>query len=225
MTDPKTPWGGSTLHFFSLTPEHILDAVEAAGYRCTGRCLALNSMENRVYEVEIELPEHHKIRSPSERFVIVKFYRPGRWSRPQIQDEHDFLFNLKEADIPVVSPVLGDNGSSIFEDVRLKLLYAIFPKIGGRSPDELDESQCERVGRLLARMHAVGALRAAKNRIRISPETYGINNLNWLHASGLIPASYSDRYRRAAEKICEISAPWFQDSDVIRIHGDITDCP
>jgi Ser/Thr protein kinase RdoA (MazF antagonist) len=220
VSDSNTPWGGSTLHFFSLTPEHILDAVESVGYQCTGRCLALNSMENRVYEVEIELPEHHKILSPSERFVIVKFYRPGRWSRPQIQDEHDFLFNLTEADIPVVSPIVDSEGNSIFEDVKLKLFYAIFPKIGGRSPDELDESQCERVGRLLARMHSTGSLRTAKNRIHLSPETYGINNLSWLHTSGLIPLNYLERYRRAVEKICEISSPWFKDCDAIRIHGD-----
>ena len=220
MTETKTPWGGSTLHFFSLTPEHILDAVETAGYRCTGRCLALNSMENRVYEVEIELPENHKVRSPAERFVIVKFYRPGRWSRAQIQDEHDFLFNLQEADIPVVCPVVTNQKDSIFDDQRLKLLYAIFPKIGGRSPDELSESQCEQVGRLLARMHSIGALRDAKNRIRLCPETYGINNLTWLHGSGLIPASYVGRYGRAVEKICEISEPWFAATEAIRIHGD-----
>lgn len=220
MTELTTPWGGSTVHFFSLTPEHILSAVESVGYRCTGRCLALNSMENRVYEVEIELPENHKIRSPSDRFVIVKFYRPGRWSKAQIQDEHDFLTDLAQADIPVVSPIYSEARTSIFEDHSLRLLYAVFPKIGGRSPDELDELQCERVGRLLARMHNVGALHPAKNRIKLTPETYGLNNLNWLMSSGLIPSNYVERYRRAVEEICKISEKWFLESESIRVHGD-----
>lgn len=177
-------------------------------------------MENRVYEVEVELPEGQLMTSPSERFVIIKFYRPGRWSRSQIQDEHNFLFDLVDADIPVVSPIRRENGESIFEDHQLNLLFAIFPKVGGRSPDELDDMQCERVGRLLARMHNVGALKEANHRVRLCPETYGLSNLGWLISSKLIPKSYEDRYQRSVETICQVSQPWFDDSPMIRIHGD-----
>ena len=93
----------TTKYFFDLTPERILVAVEALGFRCTGRCLALNSMENRVYEVEIE-PEDEQlaVKNPSERFRIIKFYRPGRWTKEQILEEHRFLLDLAERDIPVL---------------------------------------------------------------------------------------------------------------------------
>src|SRR4051794_23697603 len=100
----KSVWGdANTRFFYELTPERILDAVEAStGLRCTGRALALNSMENRVYEIEIELDE--KPRNPSDRFLIAKFYRPGRWSKEQILEEHQFLAELGELEIPAVGP-------------------------------------------------------------------------------------------------------------------------
>ena len=221
MSSPKNPWGTSaTQHFFSLTPAHILEAVERAGYRCTGRCLALNSMENRVYEVEIEVDDPRQLKSPSDRFVIIKFYRPGRWTWDQIQDEHDFLFDLADADIPVIAPIQNDEGHSVFDDVALGLMYAIFPKAGGRSPDELDDEQCERVGRLLARLHAVGSLKPAEHRVVLNPETYGINNLRWLLDTNTIPPDVRGRFTKAVETICEVSAPWFKAASTQRIHGD-----
>ena len=79
----------------ALTPERILDAVEAStGLRCTGRTMALNSMENRVYEIEIELDE--KPKNPADAFVIAKFYRPGRWSLEQIQQSIHFCLTWRE---------------------------------------------------------------------------------------------------------------------------------
>ena len=221
MSSQNTPWGQSaTQHFFTLTPGHILDAVERTGLRCTGRCLALNSMENRVYEVEIEVDDPKLIKSPSDRFVVVKFYRPGRWTWDQIQDEHDFLFDLVEADIPVIAPKQNAEGHSVFEDEGLGLMYAVFPKAGGRSPDELDDEQCARVGRLLARLHAVGALRPADYRVKLDTESYGVNNLKWLVDSGTLPIDVKSRYQKAVETICHVSAPWFKAAGVQRIHGD-----
>lgn len=220
MSQTQNPWGQSTRNFFNLTPDHILAAVEATGHLCTGRCLALNSMENRVYEVEIEPADPNARLSPWQKFLIIKFYRPGRWTIEQIQDEHDFLFDLRDADIPVVAPLKNEKGDSVFRDKNLDLLYALFPKIGGRSPDELEELQCERVGRLLARMHNVGAIRTSKQRIHLSPATYGISNLRWLCDSGLISNECIDRYKVAVEKICSISEGWFAKCKPIRIHGD-----
>ena len=215
------PWGDrATQHFFNLTPGHILDAVERAGFRCTGRCLALNSMENRVYEVEIELDAGVQARSPSDRFVIVKFYRPGRWTWDQIQDEHDFLFDLVDADIPVIAPFQRDDGHSIYHDEGLGLMYTVFPKMGGRSPDELNDEACERVGRLLARLHGVGALKRAKYRVTLNTDTYGTSNLRWLIDNGKIPLEFKSRYQAAVESICEISKPWFAAATQQRIHGD-----
>jgi len=218
---PISAWGGAeTKFFFALTPEKILAAVESVGIPCTGRVLALNSMENRVYEVEVELDPDYRLRSPSERFRIVKFYRPGRWSPAQIAEEHEFLRDLAEAEIPVVAPVLFPDGKSISTITDEGIHFSVFPKIGGRSPDELDDPQLERVGRLLARMHGVGAARKATARIQLSPETYGIGSLAWLREHRILPAEMDAEYGTAVEEICSRSAPWFSSAETQRIHGD-----
>ena len=93
-----------TKYFYGLTPERVLAAVEAAGVRCTGRCLTLNSMENRVYEVEIESGDEAPA-DPASRFRIVKFYRPGRWSQEQILEEHQFLADLAAQEVPACAPL------------------------------------------------------------------------------------------------------------------------
>src|SRR5205809_3485614 len=103
--------------FFSLTPDRVLDAVEVGGLRCTGRCLPLRAFENRVYEVELE----------DERRLVVKFYRPGRWSRETILDEHAFLAELEAAEVPVVAPVDLGKGSTL-ETIE-GIFYAAFPKV------------------------------------------------------------------------------------------------
>lgn len=216
-----SPWGsGATKHFFNLTPDHILQAVERTGLRCTGRCLPLNSMENRVYEVELDLDDPSAVKSPSDRFVVVKFYRPGRWDKSQIQQEHTFLEDLVDADIPVVAPLQNEQGETVHYFPEVELLYCVFPKVGGRSPDELDDEQAERIGRLLARMHGIGAIKDAPTRIRLNPQTYGLDNLKWLVDSGTLPEEHKARYQRAVEMICKISEPWFAATKMQRIHGD-----
>ncbi len=213
-------WGEKETHyFFELTPDRILNAVEALGLECTGRCLTLNSMENRVYEVEIII-EDEEIRNPSDKFRIVKFYRPGRWSEAQIQEEHQFLLDLQAEEIPVIAPVVFEDGKTLHRMTEIDIWYTIFPKMGGRNPDELTDPQVEQIGRLLARMHNVGAVREAPHRIQLTPETYGLQNLEYLLASGLLPMDIESRYRSTVEEICEISAPWFSNAEVHRIHGD-----
>ena len=107
-------------NFLQILPEVIFDAAEKLGGRCTGRFYALNAMENRVYDIEMEEGPH----------VIIKFYRPGRWSRATIQAEHDFLKALEESEIPVVCPLTNDQGQSIFEINNV--MFTIFPKRPGR---------------------------------------------------------------------------------------------
>jgi Ser/Thr protein kinase RdoA (MazF antagonist) len=135
--------------FFALTPDRVLDAVEVGGLRSTGRCLPLRAFENRVYEVELE----------DERRLIVKFYRPGRWSRETILDEHQFLADLAEAEVPAVAPLDLGHGSTLSEIEGI--YYAAFPKVRGRSLDELDAENRRHIGRTLGRLHAVGAARPA----------------------------------------------------------------
>src|SRR5512132_4540828 len=94
-----------TASFHTLTPDRVLDAVEVGGLRCTGRCLPLRAFENRVYEVELD----------DERRLVVKFYRPGRWSRETILDEHRFLEDLVAAEVPAVAPMDLGNGQTLNE--------------------------------------------------------------------------------------------------------------
>ncbi|MBM4251961.1 MAG: serine/threonine protein kinase [Deltaproteobacteria bacterium] len=216
----KSAWGDAhTQYFYQLTPDRILDAVESStGLRCTGRAMALNSMENRVYELEIELD--HTPASPSERFLIAKFYRPGRWSEAQIRDEHTFLADLADLEIPVVAPRQFVDGDTLHKLKDADIYYAVFAKVGGRSPDELSDDQLTQVGRLLARIHNVGATKLAPHRIVLSPTTYGINNLQQLLDDKIIPQELSSAYAETVRSICAIATPWFATTAIHRIHGD-----
>lgn len=220
-TLPPSPFGGQeTQYFYDLTPERILQAVEVFGFRCTGRCLPLNSMENRVYEVEIEVEDESVIKSRSEKFRIVKFYRPGRWSREQILDEHRFLLDLVEAEIPAVAPLTLANGETLSDIPGTKIMSAVFPKIGGRNPDEFNVEQLLQLGRLLARLHTVGAKREATHRVKLDENSYGRENLRYLLEARVIPPMFEKRYEATVTAICDFAAPLFKGAEAQRIHGD-----
>ena len=207
-----------TRYFYELTPDRILDAVEACGLRCTGRCLALNSMENRVYQVEVEVDETGG--GLGNRFRVVKFYRPGRWNEEQILEEHQFLRDLAEHEIPVVPPVALSGGRTLARVGDLNIWCAVFPRVGGRIPEEPDRDQLEQLGRLIARVHAVGAERQAPHRVRLDPQSYGLDDLASLLEADVVPPGLRDRYRMVVERLCEITALWFERSAYQRIHGD-----
>jgi Ser/Thr protein kinase RdoA (MazF antagonist) len=208
--------------FFGLTPDRVLDAVEASGLICTGRCFTLNSFENRVYDVELDIELDPAERRPSARNRIVKFYRPGRWSEAQILEEHRFLLDLAAAEIPAVAPLAFPDGRTLHRTAAGDIWYAIFPKQGGRAPDELTDEQLLRIGRLLARIHAVGAAREAPTRVQIGAETYGRQNLDFLLAGDWIPPEFRARYETVARSLfrkCDaLFASGFKISQ--RIHGD-----
>lgn len=210
----------STQSFYALTPEKILDSAEAAGLRCTGRCLQLNSMENRVYEVEIEPSNPDEVKSRFDLFRVVKFYRPGRWTKEQILEEHEFLHDLTLADVPVAAPLPFDDGSTLRQVDAGNIWCAVFPKIGGRSPEEPDTEQLERIGRLLARLHTVGKAKQSRHRLRLTPDLYGLENLRYLYDSGFLPPEMRDYYKQTVEAICSQTAPWFTETSYQRIHGD-----
>src|SRR5262249_35434427 len=144
------------------------DAAETLGGRCTGRFLTLNAMENRVYDIELEGGDH----------VIIKFYRPGRWSREVIQAEHDFLKACAENEIPVVCPLADSAGKTIFDSGSV--MFALFPKRPGRLEPELKPKQLERLGRYLARLHNVGTTFKQTPRLRLTPQTYGRDSLQYV---------------------------------------------
>ena len=132
--------------YAQLSPEAVLDALEAVGYRCDGRLLALNSYENRVYQIGIDEGDP----------VVAKFYRPGRWSDAAIGEEHAFALELAAQEIPVVAPIVQD-GVSLHTQSGFR--YAVFPRRGGRWPELGTADDREWVGRFLGRIHAVGRAR------------------------------------------------------------------
>ena len=195
--------------FFTLTPDRVLSAVEIGGLRCTGRCLPVRAFENRVYEVELE----------DERRLIVKFYRPGRWSRETILDEHRFLADLAAAELPVVPPMDLGTGETLPEIDGI--YYSAFPKVRGRTLDEGDDERLRQVGRLIGRMHAVGAAHDAPHRPRFDVDFYVRKPLDAILGGKFISEPLAGRYRDLALRIADVVDPLLSKARTQRIHGDL----
>lgn len=194
--------------FNQLIPETVLDAVETGGSRCTGRFIILNSYENRVYQLELD----------DDSWVVGKFYRPGRWSEETIMEEHRFLEELDAAEIPVAKPLHLNSGKTIGEVDGI--MFSVFPRIGGRAPQELDDDQVKVLGRLVARIHNIGAERDAPGRIRLDPTTYGTQNLEYLLENDVIPVEARDIFAGTVHQLVERITPIFLGVPYHRIHGD-----
>jgi Ser/Thr protein kinase RdoA (MazF antagonist) len=155
--------------YSTLTPDVVLDACEAAGFRPDGRLLPLNSYENRVYQVWLE--------DGASR--VLKFYRPGRWSEAQVAEEHAFAAELHEREIPVVAP--------LFTGTHAGFLFALYPRRGGRTPELGDPKTLEWIGRFIGRIHAVGSTRGFATRPALDPDTFGAEPRAYLLERGFIP--------------------------------------
>jgi len=204
--NPDTP----TDLFFSLTPHKVLEAVEAAGIPCNPVCYPLSSFENRVYEVERE----------DRGRVVAKFYRPGRWTEAQILEEHQFLAELVEAEIPVCAPLPFPGGGGTLARIE-GIFYCVFERAGGRSPDELDDALLERLGMLAARIHNVGASRPAEHRQFLTADTFVRQELAWMDERGVVPPGIAQRYRDAARRIADLADERMRGVEVHRLHGDM----
>lgn len=205
----STPDSETRPAFGSLTPDTVIGAVEdALGLRCTNVCRPLNSYINRVYEVGLE----------AGSYAIAKFYRPGRWSRVALQDELDFLRDLQEAEVPVVPPWPGRDGALLHDCGGT--WFAVFPKRGGRPLDEPVGSDWAQLGRLIARLHAVGARGEARDRIRLHPLYSTRGHLDYIMGAGVVAPAFRESYRRAAEDLIAMIAPLFDGVEVLRLHGD-----
>ncbi|MEW6501831.1 MAG: serine/threonine protein kinase [Thermodesulfobacteriota bacterium] len=198
---------GSAFH--RLTPEVVLGLVEQAlGVRCTNLCRPLASYINRVYELEQE----------DGSGLVVKFYRPGRWHLAALQDEHEFLLELAGREIPVVAPLAlaGNTTLGLHQGVS----FAIFPKCGGRSFDEYADEQWLEIGRLLGRVHAVGAGRTPHGRIVMRPDRSTRDHLHYLLSGKFIPEDLATSFSALVETLIAETTPLFAGVEMIRIHGD-----
>lgn len=195
----------------ALEPDLILAAVEQLGYACEGTLLELNSYENRVFRVGLQ------DRSP----VIVKFYRPGRWSDAAIAEEHAFALELAELEIPMAPPIAGEDGSCLHSHGGFR--FAVFPYLPGRPPEPDSLANLEVLGRFLGRIHAVGALRPFRHRPEIDLETFGHEPRRYLLASGWLPNALEDRFETVSAELVSAVARAFERAGPcrrIRLHGD-----
>lgn len=195
----------------ALQPDVILNAVETLGYTCDGRLQGLNSYENRVFQVGLE----------EGGMMVVKFYRPGRWSNEAICEEHDFTRELAGQELPVLVPVEGPDGKTLHEAHGFR--FAIYNNQGGRAP-ELDQTEdLIRLGRCLARIHNIGALREFRYRPEIGIQTHGYNARQTILECGLLPDDVRDSYTAIADHLLAGIERCFERAgnfNAIRLHGD-----
>jgi Ser/Thr protein kinase RdoA (MazF antagonist) len=204
MTASLTP-------FASLTPESLLDALESIGLRPDGRLLALNSYENRVYQVFMD---------EGAPPLIAKFYRSGRWSDAAILEEHAFLGELLERELPVVAPLaIGERTLHGWQDLR----FAVFQRQGGRAP-EFDSGQIlEWMGRFIGRIHAVGAQRPFVERPPLDIVTFGEQPRDFMQAGDFLPAELSEVYFGVVAQALAGVRRCFERAGsypTLRLHGD-----
>ncbi len=196
--------------YSALTPDLILDAVESTGVRSDGRLLALNSYENRVYQVGIE----------ESRPLVAKFYRPDRWTRAQILEEHAFAAELAAAEIPVVPPQAW-NDQTLHSHAGFS--FALFEKRGGRAP-ELDFADVrEVIGRFIGRIHMAATAQPFTVRPTLDVASFGSMPRDWLLSHAFIPADLVAAWQSVSgQALDEIARCYERAGDVklIRLHGD-----
>ncbi|VTU13577.1 serine/threonine protein kinase [Variovorax sp. SRS16] len=202
----------------SLTPDVVLDALATLGLHGDGRLMALNSYENRVYQVYLE----------DRRAVVVKFYRPGRWSDAEILEEHGFALELAAAEVPAVAPLVVE-GNTLHRHGGFG--FSVSPYRGGRAPELDDFEVLEWVGRFLARIHAVGAQTPFAARPALDLQSFGIASRDWLLGHERVPLDVQREWETACNAALDmiaataLSPTHASDSETparkIRLHGDV----
>lgn len=212
--DADTPKAAPDIHahpYQRLNPDRVLDAMDSVGICSDARVFALNSYENRVYQVGVE-------DGPP---VIVKFYRPGRWSEEQILEEHRFTQELAALEIPVVPPMLLDGKRSLYEFDGFS--FAVFERLAGRAPDLDNLDNLMVMGRFIGRVHAVGANGQFAHRQHLSVQRLGIDSREFLLREGFIPPSLRTAYDTLTNDLIPRLQSLFAASagvQQLRIHGD-----
>lgn len=195
--------------FQTLGPNTVINQVESAlGVRLTNLCRPLNSYINRVYELESE----------DGSGIIAKFYRPGRWSTTALQDEHGFLLELIDEEIPVVAPLMHINQQTLGQLDQIN--FAVFPKKGGRSYDEYSDDQWFELGRLLGRTHVVAARHLPRDRVIMAPDQMTRQQIDYLLDGSFLPVDLAEPFRATTDALLEKITTLFQGTEMIRIHGD-----
>lgn len=193
-----------------MQPEDILQSVECLAYRCNGQLLALNSYENRVYRVGLE----------DQAPLVVKFYRPGRWSNEAILEEHAFCIELAEQDIPVVMP-LSHKGKTLHHHGVFR--FAVYPCQGGRAPEFDNMTLLHQLGRLVGRIHRVGETQSFAHRPHLDLTSFGQRSHDYLLQAGFIPEAITQAYTTTCEHLFAGIRGCYTRAGTppnIRVHGD-----
>lgn len=200
---PATPFSG-------LTPSLMLDALESIGMAPDGRLLALNSYENRVWQMGVE-------DGPP---LVVKFYRPGRWSDAQIAEEHAFVLEMQAEELPVVAPLVID-GCTLFAHAGFR--FAVYPRQGGRAPEFCEPRILEWMGRLMARIHCVGERAPFALRETLDRAHFGSASRDWLLAHDSVPSDLAPIWRGVADQALDGVRHCYERAgavQLLRLHGD-----
>jgi len=196
--------------YSALTPDRALDALDSTGLESDGRLLALNSYENRVYQMGVE----------DAQSVVVKFYRPERWSDAAILEEHAYTLELAQAEIPVVAPLIL-NGATLH--VHEGFRFAVYPKQGGRMPEFDRADTLQWMGRFLGRIHAVGARADFVQRPTLNLETFGFASRDFLRDASWLPADLVAAWDSVVDHALRSVAHCYDRAGevrAIRLHGD-----
>ncbi len=196
--------------FAELDPDRILEAVEALGFVCDGRVLALNSYENRVYRIGRE----------NDKPMVVKFYRPERWTDEAIREEHSFSAELVAADISVVAPLM-INEQTLHHDEALR--FALFPMQGGHAPEPGDKETLIHIGRALGRLHSVGASKNFNHREKLGIKNKAEQPVHYLLEAHWLPPALEDNFIALCEQLIDQIENAWQRADnfeTLRLHGD-----
>ena len=226
--------------FAELGPNTVLAALEEIGLRCDGRLQALNSFENRVYLVGLE--------DGGSR--VAKFYRPGRWNRDQLLEEHRFAHEIAAAEIPLAAPLHRDAlmapdlheeeedpeddaavADTLFESHGFYI--AVYRRQGGRVPelDNIHEGPAmrERIGQFIARIHQVGARHGFLHRPPLDCELDGWRSIERVTECAWLPPEVRHQWEDLARQCCTrvearlhptLASPGVADFTRIRLHGD-----
>ncbi len=202
--DHNPPYAG-------LTPDLILEAIEQAGFATSGSLLALNSYENRVYQVGLA----------DGRFLVAKFYRPERWSDQAIEEEHEYALELAAEEIPVIAPLPDTAGHTLrhYQNYR----FALYPRHGGRAPELDDPEHLRMLGRMLGRIHLIGSTRLFQYRPTLKIQTFAYDAVDFLLQREFVPAELVHNYRLAAETVIQLVENAFEVVGPyrrLRLHGD-----
>ncbi len=195
--------------FENITPDILIDAVEkATGFPMTGLTAPLPSYINRVYEFQTKDGSR----------LIGKFYRPGRWSKEALAEEHLFIEDCASDEIPVISPLKLLHGSTLgtVESIH----FAVFTKKLGREFEVAEEEDWRRLGRIIARIHIAGSRNKADTRVRLHPEVSTAQDISQLLEGGFISSKHVDAFKEVGQCLIDVSANLFHDVEFIRIHGD-----